>query len=428
MPGSFDHFKLNPQILRAIDKLGFDEPTEIQEKCIPQAMSGHDILGVAPTGTGKTAAFVLPILMKLKYAQGNDPRCIILVPSRELALQIEEAILELSVNSDLRIVAIFGGTGKTLQRVKLGPGVDVLIATPGRLMEFYQDRLFDTRSVKVMVLDEADKMMDMGFMPQIRRILEIIPVKRQNLLFSATMPEKVMKLSEEFLEFPHYIEVQHQTKVADTIQHYFHEVPNLKTKINLVEHFISTFDFDKIIVFVKTKQIANDVFRFIQRKTELMAKVIHGNKEQNTRLNAIDSFRSGETRILVATDVVARGIDVSDVSLVINFDVPLVYEDYIHRVGRTGRAKNLGEAVTLVNPAEFYHLKKIEKIVGEPIEKRSFASELLQEETSKEEKQRMAREIDYQKRKENPEYKGAFHEKKKKSKVPSTKSQRNKKR
>ncbi len=415
MSEGFEAFKLNKQLLNAIHEKGYRTPTEIQEKIIPIALSGHDVLGIAPTGTGKTAAYALPILMKIKYAQGDAPRCIVLCPSRELVGQVLEVMNSYSTYLDLRVVGIYGGGGKMAQLKALEGGVDVLIATPGRLLEFYKDRVFDVRTLNTLVLDEADKMMDMGFMPQLRRVLEIIPVKRQNMLFSATFPEKVEQLSTEFLEFPTKIEVKQETKVAETIDHYYYQVPNIKTKINLLQNVIANIDFEKILIFVKTKQTANDIYKFIERKLDVPVKVIHGNKEQNTRLNAINSFREGDTRVLVATDVVARGIDVSNVSYVINFDVPLVYEDYIHRVGRTGRAEKKGEAMTFVSPAEVYHLRKIEKIVGKPIDQKSFSEELVSEEMSFEEKQSMNREIDFQRRKEDPNYKGAFHEKKRKS-------------
>ncbi|MEJ2004891.1 MAG: DEAD/DEAH box helicase, partial [Cyclobacteriaceae bacterium] len=249
---SFRDFKLNPQLVRAVEDAGFDEPTPIQEKAIPLALSGHDLLGIAPTGTGKTAAFLLPLMMKIKFAQGNDPRALILAPTRELILQIEETFIKLAEYTDLRVVALYGGVGMKSQIETVQEGVDVLIATPGRFMDIYLKGELQTREIKTLILDEADKMMDMGFMPQIRRILEVIPVKRQNLLFSATMPEKVIRLSEEFLEFPERVEVAPQSTAAETVEQVLYEVPNLRTKINLLTQLLQDPSFSRVLIFSRT--------------------------------------------------------------------------------------------------------------------------------------------------------------------------------
>lgn len=411
---SFDQFKLNKQVLNAIEDAGYTEPTLIQSRAIPLILSGHDILGIAQTGTGKTAAFVLPLLMKLKYAQGNDPRALILAPTRELAIQIDKNVAKYCAYTDLRHTAIFGGTGPTEQIKKVSEGMDILTATPGRFMDLYRKQIFGTKFIKTLIIDEADKMMDMGFMPQIRQILEIIPVKRQNLLFSATMPDVVVKLSEEFLEFPERVEVTPQATTVDAIEQQLFRVPNFKSKINLLEHILNAEECSRVIIFVKTKSNADNIYKFIHRKITDSVRVIHGNKAQNTRLNAINEFREGNVRILVSTDVAARGIDVSGVSHVINFDVPLIYEDYVHRIGRTGRAKSHGVAITMMNAAEEYHINNIQKLINKEIPLHSTPATVEIEKTPFEESQIMAREIDFQKRKENPDYKGAFHNKKKK--------------
>ncbi len=410
---TFSDFKLNKQILSAVAELDFNIPTEIQRKSIPLILAGHDVIGVAQTGTGKTAAYLLPILMKLKYHQGNDPRALILVPARELAIQIDEEIKHFSINLDLNHVAIFGGAGTKLQKEQLEKGVDLLVATPGRFLDLYYDGFIQTKFIKTMILDEADKMMDMGFMPQIRKILEVIPVKRQNLLFSATMPERVLELSHEFLEFPQEVRAAPQATAASGIKQMLYEVPNFKTKINLLDHLLSKENiFNRVIVFVKTKQNANNLYKFIYRKITENIRVIHGNKDQNARMSAFNDFRSGDIRILVTTDVVARGIDISMVSHVINFDVPLVYEDYIHRIGRTGRANQKGVAVTFANEAEEYHVNNIEKLIRKKVNRVKFPSGVQIEKTSFEESQEMARDIDFQRRKKDPDFKGAFHDKK----------------
>ncbi|HMP98449.1 MAG TPA: DEAD/DEAH box helicase [Cyclobacteriaceae bacterium] len=409
---SFEDFKLNRQLLNAVADMGFGTPTPIQHKCIPAALGGGQIIGIAQTGTGKTAAYILPLLMKLKYAQLNEPRALILAPTKELVLQIEEHAKALAKYTDLRILGIYGGIGPKTQIEIIQNGVDIIIATPGRFMEIYLKEELPTKQIKTLVIDEADKMMDMGFMQQLRKILEVIPRKRQNLLFSATFHPKVERLSEEFLEFPVRIEITPQATPVETVTQVLYHVPNIKTKINLLEYFLSKQEFEKVMIFARTKSIADDVFSFVERKHLGPVRVIHSNKGQNARINAMNEFKEGNLRVLVSTDVSARGIDVSDVSHVINFDVPLVYEDYVHRIGRTGRAMKEGAAITFANEAELYHIQKIEKIIRQQIPVIEIPSAVEITKTPFEEKQDMARQIDIQKRRENPEFKGAFHEKK----------------
>ncbi|UII21913.1 DEAD/DEAH box helicase [Fulvivirga ligni] len=409
---SFQDFKLNKQLLNAVEEQGYTLPTPIQQKAIPLILNGHDLMGIAQTGTGKTAAFVLPILFKVKYAQGMDPRALILAPTRELALQIEESVKELSAYTDIRYAALYGGVGPKTQIEMVQKGVDIIIATPGRFMDIYLKGELNTKQIKTLVLDEADKMMDMGFMPQIRKILEIIPVKRQNLLFSATMPEKVVQLSQEFLEFPEVVEVAPQSTVAETVEQELYEVPNLKSKINLLEYFLKKEEFKRVLIFTRTKTTADNVYKYLDRKDYGTIRVIHSNKGQNSRINAINEFKSGDLRVLVSTDVSARGIDVTEVSHVINFDVPIIYEDYVHRIGRTGRATKEGMAITFANKAELLHIGKIEKLINEKIQVKPIPDGVEITETPKMERQDIEREIDTFKRRENPDFKGAFHEKK----------------
>lgn len=423
---SFENLKLNRQLLNAIEEAGYNKPTPIQVKAIPLILNGHDVLGIAQTGTGKTAAFVLPILMKVKYAQGLDPRALILAPTKELVMQIAEAARQLATYTDLRMVVLYGGVGPKTQQEEIDKGVDIIVSTPGRFMDLYLKGGITTKQIKTLVLDEADKMMDMGFMPQIRRILEVIPVKRQNLLFSATMAENVLKLSEEFLEFPETVEIAPQATTIDTIDQVYYHVPNLKTKIHFVEHLLGDETYNRVIIFTRTKQIADNLFKYLDRKGLGPVRVLHSNKGQNTRINTMQLFKEGELRILVSTDVASRGIDVTEVSHVINFDVPTVYEDYVHRIGRTGRAEKTGSAITLANEAELYHIQNIEKLIRQPIPHKQLPSSVKVEKTPFEEQQEMARAIDHQKRKENPDFKGAFHEKKVR-KEPSGKSRPQKK-
>ena len=414
MPQTFEDFKLNKQILNAVADAGYTQPTAIQVKAINPILSGQDIMGVAQTGTGKTAAFVLPILMKLKYAQGSDPRALILAPTRELAMQIQENITLFSRYTDLRTVVIFGGIGPKTQKAELAKGVDILVATPGRFLDLYLAGDINTRSLQFLVLDEADKMMDMGFIGSIHRILEVVPRKRQNLLFSATMSELVHKISGDFLKNPVVIEAAPQATPADTVKQVLYHVPNLKTKLNLLQHLLRNDEaFHRLIIFCKTKVVADNIYHFLERRYgDEGVKVIHANKGQNTRINSINAFKEGSVRIMVATDVAARGLDVSNVSHVINFDVPIITEDYVHRIGRTGRASNLGEAITFCTKGEEYYIRKIEKLIRQSIPVEPIPDEVFIEETSYDERQAIAREIDMQMRKENPEFKGAFHEKK----------------
>lgn len=410
---TFEQFKLNRQLLDAVQEAGFSVPTEIQKKSIPVILGGQEVIGIAQTGTGKTAAYLLPVLMKVKYAQGEDPRAVVLVPTKELTLQIAEHAQQLAKYTDLRILPIYGGVGVKGQVEQIQKGVDILIATPGRFMEIYLKGDLPIKHIKTLVLDEADRMMDMGFMFQLRKIIGVIPRKRQNLLFSATFPPKVEELSADFLEFPVKIEITPQATTARQVVQELYHLPNLKTKINFLEYLLKNEEaFNRVMVFARTKSTADNVFKYIERKNLAPAKVVHSNKGQNTRINSVNEFKEGKLRVLVSTDVTARGIDVTDVSHVINFDVPTVYEDYVHRIGRTGRASQTGKAITFATKAEEYHVQKIEKLIRQRIPVKKLPADLEIAETSFEEKQEMAREIDNQKRRENPEFKGAFHDKK----------------
>lgn len=428
MKTKFTDLKLNKQLLTAIEEAGYKEPTEIQARAIPQILAGHDVLGIAQTGTGKTAAFILPVLMQLKYAQGEDARAVVLVPTRELVIQITEVATQLATYTDLRIVPLYGGVGPKSQIEKLQAGVDIIIATPGRYMDLYLRGEIFTRPLQYLILDEADRMMDMGFMPQIRKILEIIPRKRKNLLFSATFQPRVEALSEEFLESPLKIEIAPSATVAETIEHSLYRLPNFKTKINLLAYLFENLDISKALIFCRTRAIADNVHKFLERKVlgKENIRVIHANKGQNTRINAIEDFSQGNIKALVATDVAARGIDIEQVSHVINFDVPLIYEDYVHRIGRTGRAKAEGVAITFVLMHEEYHLKKIEEIIRMTIPEIPIPSEVKIEETPFEENQAMLRTIDNQRKKEDSTFQGAFHEKKKRTFKTSRRKSRRK--
>lgn len=410
---TFADFKLNKQLWNAIVDAGYTVPTEIQEKAIPQILAGVDVLGVAQTGTGKTAAYLIPTIMKIKYAQGQDPRALIVVPTRELAMQVKEHIEMLGKYTDLRSVTLVGGTGMKTQKDTLKEGVDIVVATPGRLMDLYLAGHLQLRSIQLFILDEAERLLDMGFKPQVDRILEVISRKRQNLLFSATWSEKVRKISEDFLLEPTEIHISPEVKTVKSVSQKVIFVPNLKTKINLLEHLLMNKAFNKVMIFCKTKTVATNISKYLHRKYgEEKVRVIHGNKDQNTRINAMKAFSDDQVTCLVATDVAARGIDIKSISHVINFDVPLVYEDYVHRIGRTGRAEMLGDSITFCAPNDEWHFKKIEKLIHQKIPVESIPVEVKIEETPFEEMQVMLRDIDMQRRKDDPSFQGAFHEKK----------------
>lgn len=425
----FEELKITRQYLNALDDLGFEEATAIQIKAIPAIRSGQHVIGIAQTGTGKTAAYVLPILQRLSYAKGAAARCIILVPTKELVVQVTQQVEELGKYTDIRFEGIYGGVGRKAQTKAINDGVDIIISTPRRLLELYQKENIKLNKIEIMVMDEADRMMDMGFMGQINTILEVVPTKKQNLLFSATFSPRVEELSWNFMDFPIKIEITPEATPVETVEQLRYDVPNFLTKLNLLSHLLEDEEiFHRIIVFVKTKQSANQIFERLKKYGADNVRLIHSNKGQNTRINAFQDFKEGKIRILVATDVMARGIDIKDVSHVINFDVPIVYEDYVHRIGRTGRAFRTGAAITMVTKADIYHIQKIEKKIRMEIPLVNLPEAVEITETPFFEKQQMEREIDAQKHKENPNYKGAFHEKKSyKTKIKNKRSKRPKK-
>lgn len=422
---TFEELKVSKSVLKALKEVGFEQATPIQEKAIPVIRSGADVIGIAQTGTGKTAAYLVPLLMKLVKAEGSDPRALILVPTRELSIQVGEDIGKLTAYHNLRHVAVYGGIGWTKHAERLKPGVDILVATPGRLWDLYKAGAVSLKKIKTLVIDEADRMLDMGFIPQIRRMLEVIPPKRQNLLFSATFDGKVEEMTREFLAFPERVEVAPSATPALLIGQSCYKVPNYRTKLNLIRYLLKDEEaFNRVLVFVTTKEHADQVYQVIRRKAEGEKRILHSNKSQNSRLNAINAFKSGEVRILISTDVSARGLDVPLVSHVINFDLPLRYEDYVHRIGRTARANNTGEAISLIDPAEEYHWQKIQELIRMPVTEHQIPGEVVIETTMKSERQQQLREIDRQRRIEDPEFKGAFHETKRHSSFRKGRSRR----
>jgi ATP-dependent RNA helicase RhlE len=412
----FDDLKLTRQFLNAIADAGYENATPIQQKAIPPLRAGQDVIGIAQTGTGKTAAFLLPLLQTLKYAQGEAPRGLVLAPTKELVVQIHQEALKFAAYTDLRIVAFYGGVGPKKQIEEIADGVDLIVSTPGRFLEIYSRGHVETKKLKHIVLDEADRMMDMGFMPQIRQVQEVVPTRRQNILFSATFPPRVERLAEEFLLWPTRIEVTPESTPVSTVTQYKLPLPNLRTKIAFIEWYVrEKLGDDRLLIFTRRKEEAENLFKFLDRSFDKGVRAVHSNKGQNARINAMQEFRTGEVQILIATDVASRGIDVPETQWVINASVPRDPHDYIHRIGRTGRAFREGSALTLVDPAEKFALERIESLTGEALLEFAEVPELEVFETPRQEKQNQAREIDRELRKRDPNYKGAFHEKKRKS-------------
>ena len=359
---TFSSLKLHPDLLKAIKELDFVRPTPIQADAIPPALAGRDVLACAMTGSGKTAAFLLPILHKLIDKPRGKTRALVLTPTRELAAQILEDLNELAVHTPLSGAAVFGGVGMGPQEHAFRRGVDVLIATPGRLLDHFRAPYAKLDGLEYLVLDEADRMLDMGFLPDIRRVLKHIPPRLQTLFFSATMPAPIEKLTRELLRDPATINIERQSTPAVGItQAVYPVLQELKSALLLA--LLRRGDMKEVLVFTRTKHRTNRVAEYLV-KNGVNAERIHGNRSQTQRTAALAGFKSGKFRVLVATDIAARGIDVEALGHVVNFDVPLVPEDYIHRIGRTGRAELTGDAFTFVSPQEEGELKDIERVIG----------------------------------------------------------------
>ena len=368
---SFESLGLSPALLRALADVGYETPTPIQEQAIPLALAGRDLLGGAQTGTGKTAAFVLPLLQRLSdmppsAARSRPVRALVLTPTRELAVQVHDSIRTYGKHLRLSSTCIYGGASMNPQLQTLGRGVDILVATPGRLIDHLERGSVKLNEVEVLVLDEADRMLDMGFLPAIKRILGKIPSRRQTLLFSATFEEQIKKLAMEFMRDPQEVQVSTRNTVATSVTHRAHPVDSARKRDLLVDILSERWQ-EQVLVFGKTKHGCNRLAEQIE-KSGITAVAIHGNKSQGQRLRALADFKSGKARVLVATDVAARGLDIPLLPLVVNFDLPMVAEDYVHRIGRTGRAGASGEAISLVAPDEAGLLRAIHRVLKQDIE------------------------------------------------------------
>jgi ATP-dependent RNA helicase RhlE len=415
---TFDELNISKPILKALADLEYIYPTPVQKQTFSVVMSGRDVVGIAQTGTGKTFAYLLPLLTQLTFSDQKDPRILILAPTRELVLQIEAEVKKLTKYRQIRSVAIYGGTNINTQKQLVYDGMDVLVATPGRLFDLVTSGLLRLKSINKVVVDEVDEMLNLGFRTQITNLLEKLPAKRQNLMFSATLSDEVDLFITDSFQNAQKIEIAaHGTPIEKIIQRAYH-VPNFITKANLLEILLSEQDeFSKVLVFVSTKKLADRLYEQVEKIFPDQIGVIHSNKTQNNRINALKRFQEGTHRILIATDIIARGLDITDVTHVINFDTPDVPGDYIHRIGRTGRADKDGVAITFINEKEELYQIEIERLMNKPIPMEPLPSNLIISQVfSEDEKPTMLFDKDYLKVASTKKTQGAFHEKKEKNK------------
>ncbi|KAA5536346.1 DEAD/DEAH box helicase [Taibaiella lutea] len=361
---TFADLNLNAPLLKALDELGFETPTTIQEKAFSVIMSGKDVCGIAQTGTGKTFAYLLPCLRQLEFSKERNPQMLVLVPTRELVVQVVEAARKLSSYRSLVVTGVYGGVNMKRQADEILNGLDILVATPGRLYDLILSGALKTKSIKKLVIDEVDEMLNLGFRPQLRNIMDLLPERRQNLMFSATITEEVEQLLDVYFNNPVRIEAAPTGTPLDNINQSLYEVPNFYTKVNLLNLLLEENNsMSKVLVFAATKRLADQLFDEMIVKYPEQVGVIHSNKDQNHRFNTVNSFKDGTYRFIIATDIVARGIDIAEVTHVINFDLHEVAENYIHRIGRTGRADRKGVAISFVTESEQENKANIEALM-----------------------------------------------------------------
>ena len=365
----FRSLGLDDRIFRAVQEAGYTEPTPIQAAAIPEILAGHDLIGIAQTGTGKTAAFTLPMLDLLARRNAGAgqarTRTLVLAPTRELVAQIHENVSAYAKHLPLRVATVFGGVSERPQMQALRTGVDLVIATPGRLMDLMGQRCADFSALEFLVLDEADRMLDMGFLPSIRKIVKALPQKRQTLLFSATLSKEIESLTHEFQRSPKTVQIGRRSNPAETVTQLVYEVPK-HLKPALLAHLLKDPQMNMVLVFSRTKHGADKIARKLDQ-VGITSATLHSNRSQNQRLRALKAFKDGEVRVLVATDIAARGIDVDGISHVVNFDFPMHAEDYVHRIGRTGRAQAVGEAISFVSSEDYGALKSLERFISRGI-------------------------------------------------------------
>jgi ATP-dependent RNA helicase RhlE len=363
---AFTNFGLSPAVLEGVKAMGYVEPTPIQLRAVPLIMAGQDVIGSAQTGTGKTAAFALPILSQLGR-HAKEPRVLVLEPTRELAAQVETAIRDFARFTDLRVAVVYGGVGYGRQKEALATGVDVLVATPGRLLDHMQQGTCRLGAVRFLVLDEADRMLDMGFLPDVKRIVEKCPRERHTSLFSATVPPEIESLIKWAMKSPQTVEIGARRTPAETVKHVIYPVAD-DQKSDLLRELLERVKYDSVIVFCRTKNRADRIGNLLKKNNHAVA-ILHSNRTQREREQALRGFRDGRYEVLVATDIAARGLDIANVSHVINFDVPQHPEDYVHRIGRTGRAEASGDAFTLMVAEDARHVQAIERFISQRVER-----------------------------------------------------------
>ena len=374
---TFKELNLSNQLQFAIDDMGFEHPTPIQAEAFNVVRSGKDIVGIAQTGTGKTFAYMMPILRDLKFSKQINPRVLVLVPTRELVLQVVEEIEKLAEYINVRVLGVYGGANINTQKMAVAQGTDIIVATPGRLYDLAISRAIQLKSIQKLVIDEVDVMLDLGFRFQLLNIFDVLPSKRQNIMFSATMTDDVDALITDFFRSPEKISIAVSGTPLDNIGQQCYDVPNFYTKVNLLAHIISdTETFSKVLVFVSNKKSADRLFEAIDEIFGSDVCVIHSNKTQNYRIRSIRQFDEGENRILVATDVMARGLDLNEISHVINFDTPNFAENYMHRIGRTGRAEHEGKTILFSTPKEQEDKDAIEELMNYEIPKMEFPEDV----------------------------------------------------
>jgi len=413
---TFSELNLSKQLLKAVNDLGFETPTTIQNSAFSVIMSGKDVVGLAQTGTGKTLAFLLPLLNLLKYSNQIEPRIIVLVPTRELVIQVVEEVEKLTTYMNVRVGGVYGGTNINTQKAMLMEGLDILVATPGRMLDLSLNGSLKLKCIQKLVIDEMDEMLNLGFRTQLKNILEIMPEKRQNLLFSATMDENVELILEEYFNNPKLVEAAaHGTPLEKIIQSGY-AVPNFYTKVNLLLHLLEdNKEMSKVLVFTGSKRLADMLYEIVCEKYPEDFGIIHSNKSQNFRFNSLKQFQDGKHRGLIATDLVSRGLDITDVTHVINFDMPDDTSNYIHRIGRTGRADKDGVAISFITKNEEKFQVPIEEMMKMKIPMVSLPEGLVISEELIEQEKPVIPGINYSPEATIKDSRGAFQEKKKKN-------------
>ncbi|RNC87055.1 MAG: DEAD/DEAH box helicase [Winogradskyella sp.] len=414
---TFQDLNLNTPLYNALDDLGFVNPTPIQAEAFNVVASGKDVVGIAQTGTGKTFAYMLPILKHLKYSRQDNPRVLVLVPTRELVVQVVDEIEKLSKYINNRVLGVYGGTNINTQKQAVAQGLDIIVATPGRLYDLAVSRVLQLKSIQKLVIDEVDVMLDLGFRHQLMNIFDILPERRQNIMFSATMTKDVDDLITDFFINPKKIQIAVSGTPLENIKQSFYSVPNFYTKVNLLEHLLQdTESYSRVLIFVAYKRMADRLFDKLEALFYGQSCVIHSNKTQNYRLRSIEAFRNGEHRILVATDVMARGLDIDNITHVINFDTPDYPENYMHRIGRTGRAEKEGNALLFSTPKEMEAKERIESLMKMKIEVLDLPEDVeISTELIEEERPQIRERYNPTKRNKEDEPGPAFHEKKAKN-------------